>query len=44
VKDILAGIQHLIKEGIADPERIAVMGWRMAGISPTASSRSRTRR
>ena len=27
VKDILAGIQHLIKEGIADPDRIAVMGW-----------------
>src|SRR5262249_10383633 len=27
VKDILAGIQHLIKEGIADPDRIGVMGW-----------------
>ena len=26
VKDILAGIQHLIKEGIADPERIARHG------------------
>ncbi len=31
VKDIIAGIQHLIKEGIADPERIAVMGWGNGG-------------
>ncbi|MBN9122349.1 MAG: S9 family peptidase [Planctomycetes bacterium] len=31
VKDILAGIQHLVKEGIADPERIAVMGWSNGG-------------
>lgn len=31
VKDILAGIQHLIKEGSADPERIAVMGWSNGG-------------
>lgn len=31
VKDILAGIQHLIKEGIADPERIGVMGWSNGG-------------
>ena len=31
VKDILAGIQHLIKEGIADPDRIAVMGWSNGG-------------
>src|SRR5262245_3915661 len=31
VKDILAGIEHLIKEGIADPERIAVMGWSNGG-------------
>src|SRR4029453_265828 len=31
VKDILAGIQHLIKEGIADPDRIGVMGWRNGG-------------
>ncbi len=31
VKDILAGIQHLIKEGIADPNRIAVMGWSNGG-------------
>jgi len=31
VKDILAGIQHLIDEGIADPERIGVMGWSNGG-------------
>lgn len=31
VKDIITGIQHLIKEGIADPERIAVMGWSNGG-------------
>lgn len=31
VKDILAGIQHLIGEGIVDPERIAVTGWSNGG-------------
>lgn len=31
VKDILAGIQHLIKEGVADPDRIGVMGWSNGG-------------
>jgi dipeptidyl aminopeptidase/acylaminoacyl peptidase len=31
VKDILAGIQYLIAEGIVDPERIAVMGWSNGG-------------
>lgn len=31
VKDIIAGIQQLIKEGVADPERIAVMGWSNGG-------------
>ncbi|MGL6074065.1 MAG: prolyl oligopeptidase family serine peptidase [Fimbriiglobus sp.] len=31
VKDILAGIQHLVKEGIADPERIGCMGWSNGG-------------
>jgi dipeptidyl aminopeptidase/acylaminoacyl peptidase len=31
VKDIVAGVQHLIKEGIADPERIGVMGWSNGG-------------
>jgi dipeptidyl aminopeptidase/acylaminoacyl peptidase len=31
VKDIVAGIQHLVKEGVADPDRIAVMGWSNGG-------------
>jgi dipeptidyl aminopeptidase/acylaminoacyl peptidase len=31
VKDIVSGIQHLMKEGIADPERVAVMGWSNGG-------------
>ncbi|MBY0230294.1 MAG: S9 family peptidase [Gemmataceae bacterium] len=31
VKDIVAGIQHLVKEGIADPERVGVMGWSNGG-------------
>lgn len=31
VKDILAGIQHLIQEGIADPNRVGVMGWSNGG-------------
>ena len=31
VNDIIAGVQHLVKEGIADPERVAVMGWSNGG-------------
>jgi dipeptidyl aminopeptidase/acylaminoacyl peptidase len=31
VKDILAGIQHLVKEGIADRDRVACMGWSNGG-------------
>jgi dipeptidyl aminopeptidase/acylaminoacyl peptidase len=31
VKDILAGVQHLIAGGIADPGRIGVMGWSNGG-------------
>ncbi|OWK38087.1 alpha/beta hydrolase family protein [Fimbriiglobus ruber] len=31
VKDILAGIDHLVTEGIADPDRVAVMGWSNGG-------------
>lgn len=31
VKDILAGIRHLIDQGIVDPERIGVMGWSNGG-------------
>jgi len=31
VGDILSGIQHLIAQGIADPERIGVTGWSNGG-------------
>lgn len=31
VKDILAGIKHLVQEGIADPNRVGVMGWSNGG-------------
>ncbi len=31
VKDILAGIALLVKEGIADPDRVACMGWSNGG-------------
>lgn len=31
VKDILAGVDHLIKRGIADPERLGVTGWSNGG-------------
>lgn len=31
VKDIIAGVEHLIKEGIADPECVGVMGWSNGG-------------
>ncbi len=31
VKDILAGVQLLVKEGIADPDRVACMGWSNGG-------------
>jgi dipeptidyl aminopeptidase/acylaminoacyl peptidase len=31
VKDILAGIQHLVKEGIVDSNRVGVMGWSNGG-------------
>jgi len=31
VNDILAGINHLVKEGIADDKQIAVMGWSNGG-------------
>ncbi len=31
VNDIIAGVQSLVKEGIADPERVAVMGWSNGG-------------
>lgn len=31
VKDILAGIRHLIDEGVVDPDRVGVMGWSNGG-------------
>jgi dipeptidyl aminopeptidase/acylaminoacyl peptidase len=31
VNDILAGVDHLVAEGIADPERLAVSGWSNGG-------------
>src|SRR5262249_18055777 len=31
VKDLLSGIEHLVHDGIADPERIGVMGWSNGG-------------
>ena len=31
VKDILAGVKSLIEQGVADPERVAVMGWSNGG-------------
>ncbi|HJZ56759.1 MAG TPA: prolyl oligopeptidase family serine peptidase [Gemmataceae bacterium] len=31
VRDILAGIQHLVTEGIVDPDQVAVMGWSNGG-------------
>jgi dipeptidyl aminopeptidase/acylaminoacyl peptidase len=29
--DVLSGIDHLIKEGLADPDRIGTMGWSQGG-------------
>jgi dipeptidyl aminopeptidase/acylaminoacyl peptidase len=31
VSDIVDGVMHLVKEGIADPERVASMGWSNGG-------------
>jgi dipeptidyl aminopeptidase/acylaminoacyl peptidase len=30
-KDIMAGVDHLIAQGLADPERLGVMGWSYGG-------------
>jgi len=32
-EDIMAGVEHLIASGIADPDRMGVMGWSWGGIS-----------
>jgi dipeptidyl aminopeptidase/acylaminoacyl peptidase len=29
--DVLAGVDHLIQQGLADPDRLAVMGWSAGG-------------
>ncbi|MFP4082512.1 MAG: prolyl oligopeptidase family serine peptidase [Candidatus Aminicenantes bacterium] len=31
VPDILSGIDHLIDQGMVDPDKVAVMGWRKQG-------------
>ncbi len=31
VQDILTGVDHLVDQGIADPDRLAVMGWSNGG-------------
>ncbi len=31
VQDILSGVDHVVAEGIADPDRLAVMGWSNGG-------------
>lgn len=31
VNDIIAGVEHFIQEGIADPDRVGVMGWSNGG-------------
>lgn len=33
VKDVLAGVDHAIELGVADPERLAVGGWSQGGIT-----------
>jgi dipeptidyl aminopeptidase/acylaminoacyl peptidase/formylglycine-generating enzyme required for sulfatase activity len=35
VQDILAGVDHLIQQGIADPNRLGVHGWSNGGILTT---------
>jgi len=32
-EDIMTGVDHLVAAGIADPDRLAVMGWSWGGIS-----------
>lgn len=32
IEDILAGVDEMVREGIADPERLGVMGWSNGGL------------
>jgi len=32
-QDILTGVDHLVEAGVADPDRLALMGWSWGGIS-----------
>jgi dipeptidyl aminopeptidase/acylaminoacyl peptidase len=39
VKDVLAGVDHVVQMGFVDPQRIGVGGRSHGGYSPTSSSR-----
>ena len=41
-QDIMAGVDHVIEMGVADPERMAVMGWSYGGYMTPGSRRTRT--
>ena len=43
VADILAGLDHIVEKGIADPERLAVMGWSNGGYLTNCLITSTTR-
>jgi dipeptidyl aminopeptidase/acylaminoacyl peptidase len=43
VKDVLAGVDYLVKKGLADPERLGVHGWSYGGYL-TGMAISRTQR
>ncbi len=30
-RDLMAGVDHLVKQGVADPERLGIMGWSYGG-------------
>ena len=41
--DVLSGIDHLIKQGIADPDRVGAMGWSQGGYISAFSRRTTAR-
>jgi dipeptidyl aminopeptidase/acylaminoacyl peptidase len=43
VQDLLAGVDHLIATGLADPERLAIGGWSYGGILTNYAIASTTR-